>query len=60
MARGWSLRETARKSGMDPGHLSKVERGQAGVSVEQLKRLADVLGLTELSTLLTPYSGASQ
>lgn len=60
MARGWSLRETARKSEMDPGHLSKVERGQAGVSVEQLKRLADVLGLTELSTLLAPYSGASR
>lgn len=60
MARGMSLRETARKSGMDPGHLSKVERGQAGVSIGQLKRLADVLGLTELSTLLTPYSGAEQ
>jgi transcriptional regulator with XRE-family HTH domain len=45
---------------MDAGHLSKVERGQAGVSVDQLKRLADILGLTELSTLLAPYVGADQ
>jgi len=45
---------------MDAGHLSKVERGQVGVSVEQLKRLADALGLTELSTLLAPYVEAEQ
>lgn len=55
IAHGWSLRDIARRSGMDAGHLSKVERGQAGVSVDQLKRLADVLGLSELSTLLAPY-----
>ena len=41
---------------MDAGHLSKLERGQAGVSVEKLKSLADVLGLTELSKLLAPYT----
>lgn len=59
-ARGWSLREAARRSEMDPGHLSKVERGQAGVSLDQLKRLADVFGLTELSKLLAPYVGLSR
>lgn len=45
---------------MDAGHLSKVERGKAGLSVDQLKTLADVLGLTELSTLLAPYVEAGQ
>jgi transcriptional regulator with XRE-family HTH domain len=60
IAHGLSLRETARRSNMDPGHLSKVERGQAGVSVEQLKRLADVLGLNELSKLLAPYVGTGK
>lgn len=59
-ARGLSLRETARRSHMDAGHLSKVERGKAGLSVDQLKTLADVLGLTELSTLLAPYVEAGQ
>ena len=55
IAHGWSLAEIARRSGMDKGQLSKYERGQAGVSVGQLKRLADALGLTELSGMLTPY-----
>jgi transcriptional regulator with XRE-family HTH domain len=55
-ARGLSLRETARRAGIDPAHLSKVERGEAGFSVENLRTLAGVLGLTELAKFLHPYA----
>lgn len=48
-ARGLSLRETARRSRMDPAHLSRVERGAAGLSIDSLRRLAQVLGLEELA-----------
>lgn len=54
-----SLRDTASRAGIDPGHLSKVERGEKSLSVESLARLAKVLGLTELAHLLAPYCGSS-
>lgn len=54
-ARGLSLRTVAQRSGIDPGHLSKVERGEKYLSVEALYRLAVVLDLRELSQLLKPY-----
>ena len=54
-AHGWSVRDVAERAGVDPGHLSKIERGLAGVSVETLASIATVLGLTELATLLAPY-----
>lgn len=50
-----TLRSVARRSGIDPGHLSKVERGEKQLSLESLHRLAVVLGLNELATLLRPY-----
>lgn len=40
---------------MDPAHLSRIERGLVGVSVEALARLADVLDLKELGRLIHPY-----
>jgi transcriptional regulator with XRE-family HTH domain len=54
-ARGLTLRTVAQRSGIDPGHLSKVERGEKQLSVESLYRLAVVLELRELSQLLRPY-----
>lgn len=54
-ARGLSLRTVAQRSGVDPGHLSKVERGEKQLSIESLYRLAVVLELRELSNLLRPY-----
>jgi transcriptional regulator with XRE-family HTH domain len=54
-AKGLSLRTVARDSGIDPGHLSKVERGEKQLSIEALYRLAVVLELRELSQLLKPY-----
>ena len=54
-ANGLSLRETARRADMDPAHLLRVERGEAGLSIDSLQRLAYVLGPEQLATLLNPY-----
>lgn len=54
-ALGLSLRAAARNSGIDPGHLSKVERGEKQLSIEALYRLANALELSELAQLLKPY-----
>jgi transcriptional regulator with XRE-family HTH domain len=55
-ARGLGLRAVAARAGLDPAHLSRVERGQSSLSVDALCRLAKVLGLRELDKLLTPYA----
>lgn len=60
VAKGLSLRTVAQRSGIDPGHLSKVERGEKCLSVESLHRLAVVLELSELARLLAPYVAARQ
>lgn len=54
-AKGLTLRSVAQRSGIDPGHLSKVERGEKQLSVESLYRLAVALELRELAQLLKPY-----
>jgi transcriptional regulator with XRE-family HTH domain len=54
-ARGLGLREVARRTEIDPSHLSRIERGTAQPTVDALARLARVLGLTELERLLRPY-----
>jgi transcriptional regulator with XRE-family HTH domain len=51
-ARGLSLHDVAQRAGIHPAQLSRVERGQAGLSVPALHRLAGVLGLRELEQLL--------
>jgi transcriptional regulator with XRE-family HTH domain len=56
-ANGLSLRETARRAGMDPAHLLRVERGEAGLSIDSLQRLASVLGPERLAQMLEPYAG---
>lgn len=56
-AQGLSVREAARRAGLDPTHLSKVERGQANLSIESLNRLAKVLNLRPLAKLLDQYTG---
>jgi transcriptional regulator with XRE-family HTH domain len=60
MARGLTLRSVAQRADIDPGHLSKVERGERCLSVESLHRLAVVLELRELATLLAPYVGTKE
>lgn len=54
-AQGLGLRETARRAGLDPAHLSRVERGDATFSVPRLRRLAAVLGLKDLERHLALY-----
>ncbi len=55
--RGLSLREAARRAQIDPAHLSRVERGQATLSVDALGRLAKALGLRGLTRQLAPFVG---
>jgi transcriptional regulator with XRE-family HTH domain len=40
---------------MDHAQLSRIERGQEGLSLKTLARLAKVLGLRDLARLLEPY-----
>jgi transcriptional regulator with XRE-family HTH domain len=54
-AQGLTLREAARLAGIDPGHLYRVEHGEAMLSLGSLLRLARVLGLRELDRLLSQY-----
>jgi transcriptional regulator with XRE-family HTH domain len=56
-ARGLGLREVARLTSIDPAHLSRVERGEARISLDALLRVARVLGLRELAAFLEPYVG---
>jgi transcriptional regulator with XRE-family HTH domain len=51
-AMGLTLTETAQRAEIAPAHLSRVERGERGLSVDSLARLAGVLGLRELERLL--------
>lgn len=55
VAQGRSLRDTAQRAGIDPTHLSRVERGTKHLSLDALYHLAVVLELKELQRLLTPY-----
>lgn len=60
LARGRSLRDVARAAGVDPGALSKIERGLRRPTLSVLAKLAEVLGLTELAGFLKPYLGVGQ
>lgn len=42
--RGWKQRELARRAQIDPGRLSKLERGVVRVSIDELIRLSLALG----------------
>ena len=50
--KGMSLRQAATQAGIDPAHLSRVERGEKQLSLPALRRLAGVLGLDELADQL--------
>jgi transcriptional regulator with XRE-family HTH domain len=41
-----SLRQAARLAGIDPGQLSRVERGEGSLSVDSMVRLAAVLDVS--------------
>ena len=56
LAQGLGLRETARRVGMNHAQLSRIERGQEGLSLDTLARLAKVLELRDLSRELALYT----
>jgi transcriptional regulator with XRE-family HTH domain len=56
-ARGLSLREAAELAGIDPAQLSRLERGQAGASLNTVLRVAQVLGLRRVREALAPFLG---
>jgi transcriptional regulator with XRE-family HTH domain len=53
---GRTLRATARAAGIDPAHLSRVERGQARLSFDAALRLARVLGLEECERVFARFT----
>jgi len=55
--RDWTLGQAAALACMDTSHLSKVERGIAGVSVGALARLAAIYHLRDLAEQLDPFVG---
>jgi transcriptional regulator with XRE-family HTH domain len=44
--RGYGLNEFARACGIDPGNLSRIERGQSGARMATLRRIAQELGVS--------------
>lgn len=55
LAKGFSLRKTAALAEVDPGHLSKVERGEKQFSIDALHRVAVALELREFAQMLALY-----
>lgn len=55
LQKGVSLRFVAKEVGLDPTHLSRIERGEAQPTVDVLYRLAVVLDQDDLAQQLQPY-----
>lgn len=56
-ARGLSLRALAQKTGIAPGYLSAIERGQNSITIGKLKNLVSALGVTLSSFFADDGSG---
>ena len=59
-SQGLTLRQVAEPAGLDIGHLSRIERGKAGLTIDALYRLAMVLQLRELRRMLEPYRNGGE
>jgi transcriptional regulator with XRE-family HTH domain len=55
LAQGLTLRETARRADVHVAHLSRVERGEATLSLDALYRVARVLGIRPVVEILEQY-----
>ncbi len=55
LAKGLTLRDVAERADVDPGHLSKVERGDKLLGLDSMYRVAVALGLTEFAQMLALY-----
>lgn len=49
------VRETARRSGLDPSHLIRLETGRTTPTIDTLYRLAVALGMQSLADELQPF-----
>ena len=58
--RGLTLREAAVRASIDPGQLSRFERGRGGLGIRRLRQLALVLDLHELERALKPFVGEAK
>lgn len=54
-ARGQSLRDISDRTGIHKSQLSRFERGEGGLSLNALHRLARALGNSDLADQLAPY-----
>jgi len=54
-AHGLGLNQVARLAHIDPGYLSRAERGLQRLSIPALYRVAQALGLRDLTRRLAPY-----
>ncbi|MCC5580615.1 helix-turn-helix transcriptional regulator [Microtetraspora sp. AC03309] len=57
---GLSLRSVASRADVDPAHLSRIERGEANLTVDVLYRLAVVLEQCDLAQHLHPHLSRRQ
>lgn len=49
--RGWSQDVFADRSGLHRAHIGEIERGEANVTIQTLKTVADTLGVTMTALL---------
>ena len=59
IARGWTLREVAERSGLSPRYLVQLESGRGNISVRRLSEVARALD-TSAAALLTPMEEPEQ
>ena len=43
---GWTLRDASDATGLDPGHLSRIERGEHSMTMETLQKVAEGYDVT--------------
>jgi transcriptional regulator with XRE-family HTH domain len=55
-AQGISIRELARKTGLDATFLSRVERGEERLSLRSVEKVGCALGLRDLVRLVRPWN----
>ncbi len=56
LAKLWSQEELGFKSNLDRTYIGGIERGERNITVLNLKRIADALGVSS-NELLQPYQG---
>ncbi len=59
LRRGLSQRLVARRSGLDPGYLSRIEHGKIRPTLETALRIAEALGVPLEEILALPLAGAN-